>query len=150
MVHGRFSYFGLPVNWIAAGILRIVDSILVEQWNVIQDEASREQSKSGLRASETLLLDSMGCRTTHRSGAVWFRNDRRKAGIGLAARARSESQRQRNLTENPGASQTDATGIVCEPLVGSWPYRCPSSPTMPRVAKNQARGMNCSKSAATC
>ena len=29
MVHGRFSDFGLPVNWIAADILRIKDSILV-------------------------------------------------------------------------------------------------------------------------
>ena len=28
--------------------LRTKDSILVEHWNVIQDEASREQSKSGL------------------------------------------------------------------------------------------------------
>jgi predicted SnoaL-like aldol condensation-catalyzing enzyme len=48
MVHGRFSDFGLPVNWIAADILRIKDSILAEHWDVIQDEASREQSKSGL------------------------------------------------------------------------------------------------------
>jgi predicted SnoaL-like aldol condensation-catalyzing enzyme len=36
------------VNWIAADILRIKNSILVERWDVIQDEASREQSKSGL------------------------------------------------------------------------------------------------------
>jgi predicted SnoaL-like aldol condensation-catalyzing enzyme len=48
LVHGRFSDFGLPVNWIAADILRIKDGILVEHWDVIQDEASREQSKSGL------------------------------------------------------------------------------------------------------
>jgi predicted SnoaL-like aldol condensation-catalyzing enzyme len=48
IVHGRFSNFGLPVNWIAADILRIKDGILVEHWDVIQDEASREQSKSGL------------------------------------------------------------------------------------------------------
>jgi predicted SnoaL-like aldol condensation-catalyzing enzyme len=48
IVHGRFSDFGAPVNWIAADILRIKDSTLVEHWDVIQDEASREQSKSGL------------------------------------------------------------------------------------------------------
>jgi predicted SnoaL-like aldol condensation-catalyzing enzyme len=48
IVHGRFSGFGQPVNWIAADILRIKDSVLVEHWDVIQDEASREQSKSGL------------------------------------------------------------------------------------------------------
>ena len=48
IVHGRFSSFGQPVNWIAADILRIEDGILVEHWDVIQDEASRESSKSGL------------------------------------------------------------------------------------------------------
>ena len=47
IVHGRFSGNGLPVNWIAADILRIKDGILVEHWDVIQDEATREQSKSG-------------------------------------------------------------------------------------------------------
>jgi len=48
IVHGRFSDFGLPVNWIAADILRIKDGVLVEHWDVIQDEATRESSKSGL------------------------------------------------------------------------------------------------------
>jgi predicted SnoaL-like aldol condensation-catalyzing enzyme len=47
IVHGRFSGFGAPVNWIAADILRIKDGILVEHWDVIQDEATKEQSKSG-------------------------------------------------------------------------------------------------------
>ena len=45
IVHGRFSGFG-PVNWIAADILRIENGILVEHWDVIQDEATKEQSKS--------------------------------------------------------------------------------------------------------
>jgi predicted SnoaL-like aldol condensation-catalyzing enzyme len=48
IVHGRFSDFGLPVSWIAADILGIKDGILVEHRDVIQDEASRQQSKSGL------------------------------------------------------------------------------------------------------
>jgi predicted SnoaL-like aldol condensation-catalyzing enzyme len=48
IVHERFSNFGLPVNRIAADILRIKDGILVEHWDVIQDEATRESSKSGL------------------------------------------------------------------------------------------------------
>jgi predicted SnoaL-like aldol condensation-catalyzing enzyme len=48
IVHGRFSGIGLPVNWIAADILRIKDGIMVEHWDVIQDEATKEQSKSGL------------------------------------------------------------------------------------------------------
>jgi predicted SnoaL-like aldol condensation-catalyzing enzyme len=47
IVHGRFSNLGLPVNWIAADIVRIQNGILVEHWDVIQDEATEEQSKSG-------------------------------------------------------------------------------------------------------
>jgi predicted SnoaL-like aldol condensation-catalyzing enzyme len=47
IVHGRFSGFGQPANWIAADILRIKDGILVEHWDVIQDEATRDQSKGG-------------------------------------------------------------------------------------------------------
>ncbi len=48
IVHGRFSGFGAPVNWIAADIVLIQNGILVEHWDVIQDEATEEQSKSGL------------------------------------------------------------------------------------------------------
>jgi predicted SnoaL-like aldol condensation-catalyzing enzyme len=48
VLHGRFSGFGQPVNWIAADIVRIKDGILVEHWDVIQDEATRDSSKSGL------------------------------------------------------------------------------------------------------
>jgi predicted SnoaL-like aldol condensation-catalyzing enzyme len=33
---------------IVADIVRVEDGILVEHWDVIQDEAAREQSKSGL------------------------------------------------------------------------------------------------------
>ena len=47
IVHGRFSGFGAPANWIAADILRIENGILIEHWDVIQDEATEEQSKSG-------------------------------------------------------------------------------------------------------
>jgi predicted SnoaL-like aldol condensation-catalyzing enzyme len=48
IVHGRFSGFGQPTAWIAADILRIADGVLAEHWDVIQDEATRESSKSGL------------------------------------------------------------------------------------------------------
>jgi predicted SnoaL-like aldol condensation-catalyzing enzyme len=47
IVHGRFSGFGAPVNWIAADIVRIETGVLAEHWDVIQDEATEEQSKSG-------------------------------------------------------------------------------------------------------
>jgi len=46
IVHGRFSGFGGPVNWIAADILRVQAGILVEHWDVIQDEVTEEESKS--------------------------------------------------------------------------------------------------------
>jgi predicted SnoaL-like aldol condensation-catalyzing enzyme len=40
---------GRPKSWIAADILRIVDGVLVEHWDVVlQDEATRAESKSGL------------------------------------------------------------------------------------------------------
>ena len=45
IVHGRFSGF-LPANWIAADIVRVEDGLLVEHWDVIQDEATQEASKS--------------------------------------------------------------------------------------------------------
>src|SRR5258706_5995180 len=47
IVHGRFSDFGAPVNWIAADIVRFEAGQLAEHWDVIQDEATEEQSKSG-------------------------------------------------------------------------------------------------------
>jgi predicted SnoaL-like aldol condensation-catalyzing enzyme len=47
IVHGRFSGFGAPVDWIAADILRIEEGVFVEHWDVIQDEATQEQSRSG-------------------------------------------------------------------------------------------------------
>ena len=48
IIHGRFSGTGRPANWIVADIVRIKDGILVEHWDVLQDEATRKQSKSGL------------------------------------------------------------------------------------------------------
>jgi predicted SnoaL-like aldol condensation-catalyzing enzyme len=48
IVHGRFSGFGQPANWIAADILRIKDGIFLEHWDVIQDESTKAESKSGL------------------------------------------------------------------------------------------------------
>jgi predicted SnoaL-like aldol condensation-catalyzing enzyme len=48
IVHGRFSGTGLPRNWIAADIVRIADGVLAEHWDVLQDEAPRAESKSGL------------------------------------------------------------------------------------------------------
>jgi predicted SnoaL-like aldol condensation-catalyzing enzyme len=48
IVHGRFSGMGRPRNWIAADVVRVADGVLAEHWDVLQDEASRAESKSGL------------------------------------------------------------------------------------------------------
>jgi predicted SnoaL-like aldol condensation-catalyzing enzyme len=48
IVHGRFSGIGRPRSWIAADIVRIADGVLVEHWDVLQDEVTREESQSGL------------------------------------------------------------------------------------------------------
>jgi len=48
IVHGRFSTFGLPVNWIAADIVRMENGMLAEHWDVIEDEVTKHESKSGL------------------------------------------------------------------------------------------------------
>jgi predicted SnoaL-like aldol condensation-catalyzing enzyme len=48
IVHGRFSGNGRPRNWIAADVVRIADGVLVEHWDVLQDEATREESQSGM------------------------------------------------------------------------------------------------------
>jgi predicted SnoaL-like aldol condensation-catalyzing enzyme len=48
IVHGRFSGHGRsPRNWIAVDIVRIADGVLAEHWDVLQDEATREESQSG-------------------------------------------------------------------------------------------------------
>jgi len=47
IVHSRYSGHGLPAPWIAADIVRIENGVLAEHWDVIQDEATKEQSKSG-------------------------------------------------------------------------------------------------------
>ena len=48
IVHERFSDFGSSANWIAADIVRVEAGKLAEHWDVIQDEATEEQSKSGV------------------------------------------------------------------------------------------------------
>jgi predicted SnoaL-like aldol condensation-catalyzing enzyme len=48
IVHGRFSNTGMPRNWIAADVVRVADGMLAEHWDVLQDEATEAESKSGL------------------------------------------------------------------------------------------------------
>jgi predicted SnoaL-like aldol condensation-catalyzing enzyme len=48
IVHGRFSGTGRPRNWIAADVLRVADGMLAEHWDVLQDEPTKAESRSGL------------------------------------------------------------------------------------------------------
>src|SRR5580692_9673430 len=102
IVHGRFSGHGQPKNWIAADVVRIADGVLVEHWDVIEDEASRAESKSGLpmfgadfserasttcianqayRAVKTLIMQTLGSNAPSLNYA-----DRRKGPCGQMRR----------------------------------------------------------------
>jgi predicted SnoaL-like aldol condensation-catalyzing enzyme len=48
IAHGRFSGMGRPAAWIAADVVRIEDGKLAEHWDVLQDEATKADSVSGL------------------------------------------------------------------------------------------------------
>ena len=48
MLHSRYSGSGAPKNLIAADVLRVNDGVFVEHWDVLQDEATKQESKSGL------------------------------------------------------------------------------------------------------
>jgi predicted SnoaL-like aldol condensation-catalyzing enzyme len=48
MLHGRFSRIGAPADWIVLDIVRLEDGLLKEHWDVVEDEATRVSSKSGL------------------------------------------------------------------------------------------------------
>jgi len=48
IVHGRFSGHGGPRAWIAADVCRIAGGVLAEHWDVLQDEVTKAESKSGL------------------------------------------------------------------------------------------------------
>ena len=47
IVHGRFTGTGRPVAWVAADVVRMEDGRLAEHWDVLEDEATEAQSKSG-------------------------------------------------------------------------------------------------------
>jgi len=48
VLHGRFSNVGQQADWIVVDVVRLQDGLLAEHWDVIQDEATQEASKSGL------------------------------------------------------------------------------------------------------
>jgi predicted SnoaL-like aldol condensation-catalyzing enzyme len=54
ILHGRFSGIGKtnaeghPIGWVAADVVRMENGLLAEHWDVLQDEATRAESASGL------------------------------------------------------------------------------------------------------
>jgi predicted SnoaL-like aldol condensation-catalyzing enzyme len=48
MAHGRFTGMGRPAAWVAADIIRFEDGLFKEHWDVLQDEATKAESVSGL------------------------------------------------------------------------------------------------------
>src|SRR3984893_5173863 len=48
IAHGRFSGIGRPAAWIAADVIRFEDGLLKEHWDVLQDEATKAESDSGV------------------------------------------------------------------------------------------------------
>ena len=48
IVHGRFPGTGRPRNWVAADVVRVADGMLAEHWDVLQDEATKAELRSGL------------------------------------------------------------------------------------------------------
>ena len=57
IVHGRFSGTGRPSNWIAADVVRVADGVLAEHWDVLQDEVTEAESRSGLPMFGTTFPD---------------------------------------------------------------------------------------------
>jgi predicted SnoaL-like aldol condensation-catalyzing enzyme len=47
MIHGRFSHIGRAANWIVVDICRLYGGVLVEHWDVIQDEVGQAASAGG-------------------------------------------------------------------------------------------------------
>jgi predicted SnoaL-like aldol condensation-catalyzing enzyme len=60
MLHGRFSGNGRPRNWIAADVLIMKDGLLAEHWDVLQDEATEEESISGYPRPARRRLQDIG------------------------------------------------------------------------------------------
>jgi predicted SnoaL-like aldol condensation-catalyzing enzyme len=55
IAHGRFTGMGRPAAWIAADVVRFEDGVLKEHWDVLQDEATKAESASGLPMFGTIF-----------------------------------------------------------------------------------------------
>ena len=57
IVHGRFSGFGAPVNWIAADILRIEDGVLSSTGTSSRTRRPKSNRRAAGRCSATRFRD---------------------------------------------------------------------------------------------
>jgi predicted SnoaL-like aldol condensation-catalyzing enzyme len=48
MLWGRFTNVGQPAAWIVLDVVRVENGLLAEHWDVIEDEVTKANSKSGL------------------------------------------------------------------------------------------------------
>jgi predicted SnoaL-like aldol condensation-catalyzing enzyme len=48
LLHGRFTNNGRSRAWVAGDVIRVANGLIVEHWDTLQDEVTREESKSGL------------------------------------------------------------------------------------------------------
>jgi predicted SnoaL-like aldol condensation-catalyzing enzyme len=58
--HGRFSGLGLPAAWVVADIVRMEDGVLAEHWDVVQDEATQQQSERSADVRKRRLTGGEG------------------------------------------------------------------------------------------
>ena len=48
LLHGRFTNNGRSRAWVAGDVIRVANGVIVEHWDTLQDEVTREESRSGL------------------------------------------------------------------------------------------------------
>src|SRR4029077_2094277 len=48
LLHGRFTHNGRPRSWVAGDVIRVANGVIVEHWDTLQDEVTREECKSDL------------------------------------------------------------------------------------------------------
>src|SRR5207247_6028711 len=48
LLHGRFTNNARLRAWVAGDVIRVEKGVIVEHWDTLQDEVTRDESKSGL------------------------------------------------------------------------------------------------------
>ena len=48
LLHGRFANNGRSRAWVASDVIKVANGVIVEHWDTLQDEVTREESRSGL------------------------------------------------------------------------------------------------------